>query len=113
MTFECSKEDILAVRPGPSKVEFTGKQVGTVVITATLDGQEEKAFVKVKRMVEKEEDEAEPVEAPLIRDLPDSFYFAFETPENPDLLGTSYMVFTGDSFSYFSPQRTGTTICRR
>lgn len=35
------------MRPGPSKVEFTGRQVGTAV-----SGQEATAFVKVKRMVE-------------------------------------------------------------
>lgn len=85
VTFECSKADILAVRPGPSKVEFTGKQVGTVVITATLDGQEAKAFVKVKRMVAKEED-GQPV--PLILDLPGSYYMEYRRAESEHITTT-------------------------
>lgn len=54
--FSVSDEYVIACQTTPSKISFTGKQVGKSVITATVDGEEKKALVEVKRMVAKDED---------------------------------------------------------
>ncbi len=48
--FSVSKENVLALRPGSSKVEFTGTQVGKTVITAKCDDLTAKASVEVREM---------------------------------------------------------------
>jgi len=55
VTFSVSDTYVIACRETSSTISFTGKQVGRSTITATLDGVEKIATVKVKRMVEKEE----------------------------------------------------------
>ena len=54
--FSVSDEYVIACQTTPSKISFTGKQVGKSVITATVDGEEKKALVEVKRMVAKDEE---------------------------------------------------------
>lgn len=55
--FSVSDEYVIACQTTPSKISFTGKQVGKSVITAKVDGEEKKALVEVKRMVAKDDDE--------------------------------------------------------
>ncbi len=50
VSFKVSDESILSLRPSDSKVEFTGKEVGETIITATCEGKSAKAYVKVKEM---------------------------------------------------------------
>lgn len=45
--FTLSDDKVISVSDNGTKIEFTGKQVGESVITATLDGTESKALVKV------------------------------------------------------------------
>ena len=111
VSFECSKEDILAVRPGPSKVEFTGKQVGTAVITATLDGQEAKAFVKVKQMVVKETEEennGQPV--PLNFTPPTAVKATYLKSRFEENLTYNCIYFAGKSYSINDPTLDGLII---
>jgi len=54
--FSVSDEYVIACQTTPSKISFTGKQVGKSVITATVDGEEKKALFEVKRMVAKDEE---------------------------------------------------------
>jgi hypothetical protein len=48
VTFAHSEESVLDVSDDGAKIAFTGKQVGESVITATLDGKEAKALVRVR-----------------------------------------------------------------
>jgi hypothetical protein len=48
VVFVISEEGVLQVSDDGAKIAFTGKQVGESVITATLDGQEAKALVRVR-----------------------------------------------------------------
>lgn len=48
VSFSNSNNNALAVRDNSTKVDFTGKQVGESVITATLDGTAKKALVRVR-----------------------------------------------------------------
>ncbi len=50
VVFTVSKDNILALRPGKTSVDFTGSQVGKTVITAKCDGKTAKARVEVKEM---------------------------------------------------------------
>lgn len=50
VTFAVSDDKVISCDESGSKISFTGKQVGKSVITATLDGTESKALVKVREM---------------------------------------------------------------
>lgn len=104
VSFSVSDDTVISASDNGTKSEFTGKQVGESVITAALDGAESKALVRVRAM---EQGENEDGAVPLIRELPDSYYIAYETPDTLKYTGTSYEVFTGDSYSYFCNQKDG------
>lgn len=50
VTFAVSDDKVISCDESGSKISFTGKQVGESTITATLDGTESKALVKVREM---------------------------------------------------------------
>lgn len=50
VTFTVSDDKVISCDESGSKISFTGKQVGESTITATLDGAESKALVRVREM---------------------------------------------------------------
>ncbi|HPE95079.1 MAG TPA: hypothetical protein PLT66_03305 [Bacillota bacterium] len=77
VSFTVSDDKAISVSDNGSKIEFTGKQVGESVITATLDGTESKALVRVRAMAGGDKDDEEKAAVPLIRELPNSFYIEY------------------------------------
>ncbi len=57
VTFESSREGVITMEAGASTVEFTGKAPGKTTITATCAEETAHAYVRVKRMVAKEDEE--------------------------------------------------------
>lgn len=50
VTFDVSDTGVISVSDNGAKIEFAGKQVGESVITATLEGNESRALVRVREM---------------------------------------------------------------
>ena len=99
VTFSVSDTYVIACRETSSTISFTGKQVGSSTITATLDGVEKIATVKVKRMVEKEEEEEGAV-VPLILDLPGSFYVEYLRADSENIT-SECLTATSYAYKYF------------
>ena len=89
VTFSVSDTYVIACRETSSTISFTGKQVGRSTITATLDGVEKIATVKVKRMVEKEERYYITYKEPIS-------HYSYEMDGGPDN-GGSKVTFDGET----------------
>ena len=94
VTFSVSDTYVIACRETSSTISFTGKQVGRSTITATLDGVEKIATVKVKRMVEKEERYYITYKEPIS-------HYSYEMDGGPDN-GGSKVTFDGETHWEYS-----------
>ena len=96
VAFANSDDGVIATSNDGAKVDFTGKQVGESIITATLDGDESTALVRVRAM-EQGEDGAVPLK--FIR--PDRYFSEYSVSNNyPHVPYTVYFDGEAAALSY-------------
>lgn len=111
VTFAVSDDKVISCDESGSKISFTGKQVGESTITATLDGTECKALVKVREME---------IDAPVVSYNPPTQYsYKIQDTDSEGkttineywLVGDVYLEKEGDGDMYHSDRASQLQYC--
>jgi hypothetical protein len=100
VVFANSESSVISVTDDGTTVKFTGLAVGDSVITATLDGQESKALVKVRAIEGKTPEGKTPTINYKYNPPTDNYYIKYEDNTQSDFYEDGTVARIGDGYTY-------------